>query len=165
MQVTTAHPLVVAEPGRCVDVVVDVVNTSDLIDGVTARVIGLDQEAVHTVPAVLPLFPDSEGQITVTIDVPSSQPAGLHPLTIEVVSHGTGTASQYVDINLSVSARPSIDLSVTPRVLRGRRTGRFVGTVHNTGNVVLEAGLKGAVDDRRVGVRVTPDQLRLEPGA
>jgi len=64
MRVATDRRVVVADPGTTVDVVVDVVNTGDLIDGVTARLVGLADAPVRTEPMVLPLFPGATGQIT-----------------------------------------------------------------------------------------------------
>ena len=54
MRVATEHRTLTADPGASVTVVVDVVNTGDLIDGVTARVVGLDAATVRAEPEVLP---------------------------------------------------------------------------------------------------------------
>jgi hypothetical protein len=165
MQVATEHALVTAEPGSSVDVTVDVVNTGDLIDGVTASVLGWPEEKFHATPKLLPLFPDAQGQIVITIDVPTSQPAGLHALTVELTSPGAGNPTQYVDVSLSVSARPAVELSVTPRLVRARRSGRFVVTTHNAGNVALDATLHSRTDDRRTEATFTPAHVHLEAGA
>src|SRR3954454_1315232 len=118
MRVATEERLVRADPGSTIDLVVDVVNTGDLIDGITAHLIGLPEGRTTVEPKVLPLFPDAQGQIRLSVDVPSTQPAGLHPLTVEVVSHGGGTPTQHVDVELSVSARPAIRLTASPRTVR-----------------------------------------------
>ena len=141
MRVATAQRLLTAEPGSSLEVPVDVVNTGELIDGVTARVIGLPDARITVAPELLPLFPDGQGQLTLSIEVPSSQPAGMHPLTIEVISHGTGEPSQHVDIDLSVAARPGVRLTRTPQVQRARRSARFELFVENTGNVGLDVSL------------------------
>src|SRR4051794_13584394 len=47
MQVATEQRTLPADPGGIVDVLIDVVNTSDLIDGVVASLIGLDATAVE----------------------------------------------------------------------------------------------------------------------
>lgn len=165
MRVATEHRLVTANPGETVDVRIDVVNTGELIDGVTAHLIGLPDGQISVEPQLLPLFPDAQGQITLSIAVPSHQPAGMHPLTIAVVSHGAGSPTQHVDIDLSVSARPDVRLRAEPQAIRSRRTARFVITVENSGNVALDATLAPTVEDRRTRARFTPETVRVDPGA
>lgn len=165
MRVATEQRVVTTEPGTTVDVVVDVVNTGDLIDGVTARLVGLGEANVRVEPTVLPLFPGASGQLTLSVDVPSSQPAGLHPLSVEVVSHVSGATSRHVDLDLSVSARPSVRLSRSPALARARRQARFVLVVENTGNAALEVTLEATTVERGTTARFSPTTLTVEPGA
>lgn len=165
MRVATLERVVQAEPGSTVELVVDVVNTSALIDGVTAHLVGLPDAKVSCEPQLLPLFPDSSGQLRLSVEVPSTQPAGLHPLTIEIVSHGSGAATQHVDVDLSVSARPAVSVTSSPSLVRSRRTGRFVLHVANTGNAALEVTLQATREDRRTTARFNPRTLTVEPGA
>lgn len=164
MRVATDHHILTADPGASFDVVVDVVNTGDLIDGVTARLVGLDAATVRAEPAVLPLFPGADGQITLTVQLPASQPAGLHPVTVEVVSHVSGTTRRHVDLELSVAAQPGLRLSRQPALVRARRGSRFVLAVENTGNVALDATLSATSPDR-CATRFNPASMRIEPGA
>ncbi|MET0524663.1 MAG: carboxypeptidase-like regulatory domain-containing protein [Nocardioides sp.] len=164
MRVATEHRLVTGNPGETVEVRVDVVNTGELIEGVTAHVIGLPDGQISVEPQLLPLFPDSQGQITLSIGVPTHQPAGMHPLTIAVVSHGSGSPTQHVDIDLSVSARPGIKMSADPQAIRSKRSGRFVLTIENSGNVALDAVLSTTQEDKRTKTRFSPETLRVEPG-
>ena len=55
---------------------------------------------------MLPLFPDASGQVKLALAVPRTHPAGRHPLTVEVVSHGAGNPSQFLDVDLDVAAAP-----------------------------------------------------------
>jgi hypothetical protein len=164
VRVATEHRLVTANPGETVEVRVDVVNTGELIEGVTAHLIGLPDGQIAVEPQLLPLFPDSQGQITLTVGVPTHQPAGMHPLTIAVVSHGSGSPTQHIDLDLSVSARPGIKISPDPQAIRSKRSGRFVLTVENSGNVALDATLSSTQEDKRTKTRFTPETLRVEPG-
>ena len=164
MRVATEHQLVHAAPGETVDVRLDVVNTGELIEGVTAHVIGLPDGQISVEPQLLPLFPDAQGQITLSIGVPTHQPAGMHPLTIAVVSHGSGSPTQHVDVDLSVSARPDVRMSTDPQAIRSKRSGRFVITVHNAGNVALDAALTATQDDKRTRTRFTSDHVQVSPG-
>lgn len=164
MRVATEHRLVTANPGETVEVRVDVVNTGDLIEGVTAHLIGLPDGQISVEPQLLPLFPDSQGQITLSVGVPTHQPAGMHPLTVAVVSHGSGSPTQHVDIDLSVSARPGIKMSPDPQAIRSKRSGRFVLNIENSGNVALDASLSSTQEDKRTKTRFTPETVHVEPG-
>ncbi|WGL52105.1 carboxypeptidase-like regulatory domain-containing protein [Nocardioides sp. BP30] len=163
MRVATEHRTLIADPGASVDVVVDVVNTGDLIDGVTARLVGLEAAVVRAEPEVLPLFPGASGQITLTIQLPASQPAGLHPVTVEVVSHVSGTTRRHLDLELSVAAQPGLRLSRQPTLVRARRGARYVLAVENTGNVALDVLLAANSPDR-CATRFNPTNLRTAPG-
>jgi hypothetical protein len=164
MRAETDQRCVTSTPGTPIAIVIDVVNSGDLIDGVTTRLIGLPDATSHSEPALLPLFPGASGQITVVIDVPTSQAAGRHPVTIEVVSAVTGTPTQYVDVEIEVEARPSVRVTREPAVIRARRHGRFVLALENNGNVALDTVL-AATTPERVTATFTPAAVRVEPGS
>lgn len=153
------------EPGNSAALVVEVVNTDDVIDGVTASVLGIPPECVSANPALLPLFPDSTGQVTLDLAVPPSHPAGRHSLTVEVVSHGTAKPPRYVDVDLDVAAQPGLRVSTRPQVVRARRSGRFVIELANYGNVPLDVSLAAADPDRQVQAEFAPPQRRVEAGS
>jgi hypothetical protein len=157
--------LLEVDPGGTTTVVVDVVNTGGVIDGITARVIGLPEQSVHAEPALLPLFPDSAGRLTLSLDVPQTQPAGRHPLTVEVVSHGARLPSQFLDLDLDVSAHPAMTFGARPRLVRARRQARFVLELANTGNLPLLVRLEATDADRAVTALFAPPEIRIEPGA
>ena len=60
----------------------------------------------------LPLFPDASGQLTLSLAVPQTHPAGRHALTVEVVSHGARLPSQFLDVDLCFVQRPQQRLGV-----------------------------------------------------
>jgi hypothetical protein len=164
VRVTAGSTLVDLAPGSTADVDVDVVNTGRVIDGITARVIGLDGGHVTTHPPVLALFPESAGRLTVSLELPAAYPAGRHPLTVEVHSRQDEVPAEYVDLDLLVPTRPDFRLAVRPEVVRAHRTGRFVLTVANSGNVPLTVSLAAADPERAVTPRVMPERLLLDAG-
>ena len=165
MRAATDDRVVAADPGKAATVVVDVVNTGEVIDGISANVIGLPAECVSSAPSMLPLFPASSGQLTVSLAIPPTYPAGRHPITVELVSNGAGLPSQFVDVDLDVAPKPSMAVSPSPRVVRARRSGRFVIEVKNDGNLPIDVALRAADIDRASKATFTPQQLRVEPGA
>ena len=165
MRVATDARLLDVEPGSRTDIAVDVVNTGSVIDGVSARVVGLSEQLVTATPALLPLFPDSNGRVTLTVAVPPTYPAGHHPLTVEVVSHGARVPTEYLDVDLEVAARPGLALAAQPRTIRARRGARFVLELRNTGNVGLDVSLSAVDADRAVRCQLAPSTLHLDAGA
>ena len=151
-------------PGGRAEVHLDVVNTSGVIDGVSARVIGLDTGHVSANPPLLPLFPNSEGRLTLTLGVPATFPAGRHPVTVELASRTESAPPQHVDLDLLVASRPAADLRVRPGVLRAGRRGRFRVQLTNTGNVPVELALSAADAERSLGCDFAPRTLRAEAG-
>lgn len=164
MRVTAGSTLVDLAPGSSADVDVDVVNTGRVIDGVTARVIGLPEGHVTTHPPVLALFPESAGRLTVSLELPSAYPAGRHPVTVEVLSRQEAVPSEYVDLDLLVPTRPDFRLAARPEVVRAHRTGRFLLTVTNSGNVPLTVSLAASDPEKAVTPRVMPERLLLGAG-
>lgn len=153
------------DPGTRAVLGVDVVNTGAVIDGVSTRVIGLPEQYVSAQPALLPLFPDASGRVTLSLDVPATLPAGRHPLSVEVVSHGAKTPSQFVDLDLDVRSRPRLTMVARPRLARARRGARFVLELSNGGNVALDVVLTAADADRATTTSFTPPSVQVPAGA
>lgn len=165
MRAATDNRVVTADPGSSTSVVVDVVNTGEVIDGVSANVIGLPPECVSSSPGMLPLFPSSTGRLSLSLAIPPTYPAGRHPLSVEIVSNGAGLPSQFLDVDLDVAPRPSLTVVPAPRVVRARRSGRFVLEVTNDGNLPIDVELAAADLDRATKVSFTPQRLTVDPGA
>lgn len=165
MRVLTETTKLQTAPGGAVQVNLDVVNTTSVIDGVTARVIGLDPQQVAAQPPLLPLFPDATGRMSLTMDVPVTFPAGRHPLTIELTSSVPGEQQELVDVDLVVEPRPHLAMSVKPAVQRAYRRGRFHVECRNNGNVPLTTTLAAFDQDRVVRCDLSEHVLTIEPGA
>jgi hypothetical protein len=165
MRASTPARVVAVEPGDAATIVIEVVNTGDVIDGISANLIGLPAECVSCQPAMLPLFPGARGELTLTLAVPAGQPAGRHPLSVELVSNGARTDSTFLDVDLDVAPRPSMTVSPKPRIVRARRSGRFVLEVANDGNLPVDVALEAVDVDRSTKATFAPQQLRIEAGA
>ncbi|HRD99889.1 MAG TPA: hypothetical protein PLV68_01250, partial [Ilumatobacteraceae bacterium] len=66
--VATSHLSVT--PGTPATLDVDVTNTADIIDGITATIQGLDPSWVSLVVPVVSLFPQSSATLSLRIDLP-----------------------------------------------------------------------------------------------
>lgn len=151
-------------PGGAGEIALEVVNTSSVIEGVTARVLGLPAEHVTVTPAVLPLFPDAVGRLVVRLDLPASFPAGRHPVTVEVVGQA-GTHVVHHDVDVVVGDRAALALAAAPTVVRARRRARFAVDVRNEGNVALDVALRSSDADRTIATRIVPSTVHVAPGA
>lgn len=151
-------------PGSRADLTLNVVNTGTVIDGITARVVGMPERNVTTRPPVLPLFPDASGQLVVTLGLPVSYPAGRHPMTVEVLSRQPGTAPQYVNLDLVVPQAPALGLNPRPEVVRAHRSARFILTVANRGNIPLDVSLAANDPQKTIAVRLQPATMTIPAG-
>ena len=165
MRVVADQRYLEVEPGVTAVVDLEIVNTGEVIDGISAHILGFPGECVVANPAMLPLFPNVSGRVSLDLAVPASHPAGVHALMVEVVSHGTSDPASYLDIDLEVASRPAMRIAAKPRLVRARRSGRFVLELVNTGNVPLDVTLSASDPDRQVQTTFTPDRRRIEAGA
>jgi hypothetical protein len=152
-----------ANPGSTVTFTLDITNTSEVIDGISARILGVDAERVASRPAVLSLFPDSSGELTLSIELPESYPAGTHPLTVALDSHTSG-ATELVDIELTVAPLPRLELKPRPSVVRSGRRAHFMLDVDNRGNVPLDVALTASDADRSLKLRFSRTSVRVPAG-
>ena len=164
MRVTADRRLLEISPGAPVEIDLDVVNTADVIDGVSARVVGLDDRHVTARPSVLPLFPDGSGQLKLTIALPVTFPAGRHPVTVEVASHTGTSAAEHVDVDLDVAPYVRVELDARPRVQRSHRRASFTLEIDNRGNVPVDGALSSTDPDRSLRYRFSSTAVTVQPG-
>lgn len=152
-------------PGQPAVAVVEVTNTLGVIDGITATSPGDDGIHVGFAPPLLALFPDSSGQITLTVTVDKHFPAGDHVLAISINS--SVDSSEWVDLPLPVEVEPvpTAELAVEPEIRRARHRARYRVTCRNDGNTFMDVELAAADPARALNVSVTPAMLSLAPGA
>ncbi|MHB1491861.1 MAG: carboxypeptidase regulatory-like domain-containing protein, partial [Cellulomonas sp.] len=164
MRVVSGVDVLEVAPGGSGEILLDVVNTGTVIDGVRAHVIGLPVEHATSRPSVLALFPDATGQLVVRLDLPTSFPAGRHPITVEVVGQAGVAGAVHHDVDLVVGTRPQLSISAAPTVVRSRRRATFEVQVQNRGNVPLDVALRATDSDRSLQATLTPSTLSLAPG-
>lgn len=164
MRVILRQPAAVVTPGRPVTIEVEVTNTLNAIDGLTARVLGPDGTTTVSDPPILALFPDTTGRIALTISFPLALLAGPRQVGIQVVSAVEPDRPTTVPLPLMVLPAPSASLSVVPPVGSGHHRARYDVICTNTGNTALELALGGSDPDRLVRARFRPALLAVGPG-
>lgn len=141
MRVELRTPFIETRPKETCRVVLAVQNTSDVIDDVTAHVVGFAPSAVRHEPSRLPLFPGAEGTISLVIRIPPSFPAGDQVIPIEIRSTIHPDEVVTVDLHLAVAVDDDVSIDVRPRSLTGGKRGEFEVLCTNRGNRPIDLTL------------------------
>jgi len=151
-------------PGVPATLDVEVTNTADIIDGLTATVLGLDPAWVQLMQPVVTLFPETTGTITLRFDVPPSCPAGESAITVRVFS--TVDPERSVDhvAWLVVEAVEAGELEMRPSLVEAGRHAGFQAVLHNLGNSITEFSVTALEPTRALECRVTPPTVLVSPG-
>jgi hypothetical protein len=151
-------------PGVPLEVALEVFNPDAYIEGVAARVIGLDPSWVECNPWQLSLFPETGGQLGVRIALPAAFPAGEHIVGLEVYSIVEPDQREMFDLILVVAEQTAGELSVRPADVTGRKRGRFAIIGANAGNVELQLALGGTDPEGALVHTFEPALLFVPPG-
>ncbi|MDQ1685445.1 MAG: hypothetical protein QOC82_2182 [Frankiaceae bacterium] len=153
-----------ATAGSPVKFVVTVTNTTDLIGGYTARILGLDPTWVQTEPERLSLFPGASDIITITVTTPPGLRAGDRRFAVQLRELTPPTRTTVVDLDLEIAAAPMVQMDLDPRTVTAGKRGSFGLLVDNVGNTQVAGALLGHDDQEKVRYRFTPATLDLAPG-
>jgi len=165
MRVTSTVERLDVDPGGTGVVPLEVVNTSDVIESLSVRALGVPAASVRVEPDAMALFPDTAGEVTLTVGLPSAFPAGTYPVTFVVAGRAPGTPEAFHEVDLVVPARPALRLDATPTIVRTRGRAAFTLEVRNEGNVPLDVALRAQDTDRTVRTTITPSTLAVPAGA
>jgi len=153
-----------ATAGAPVVFTLTITNTTDLIGGYTARVLGLDPTWVQTEPERLSLFPGATDIITITVTTPAGLRAGDRRFAVQVRELTPPTRTTVVDLDLEIAAAPMVELDLDPRTVTAGKRGTFGLLVDNVGNTQVAGALIGHDDQEKIRYRFTPPTLDLAPG-
>ncbi len=163
---TELLPLDVAvTPGEVTIIEIEVGNTADVIDGVTAHVEGVDPTWVHLPIPVLSLFPDSTGTLPVHIRFPKTTVVGDYLVVINVVSTIDATRHSTHDLWLHVDPIEEASLRLRPSVVTAGKRARFGAIVANTGNVQTDFTMTAVDETRILDTIVQPLTLTVPPSS
>lgn len=170
-----ARDTIAVEPGKQVDVKVDVENRADQEDRVTLRVRGIDSAWVNEPDEFVAIPPGQTVSVPFSIRPPRGQsiPTGRQRLRIELASQRYPEAKIGVSATLTVGEFIAFEADMEPKELR--LPGRTTITIHNTGNAPSEFKVVGRdlqqvirFRGEREGIQLQPNQvanieLALEP--
>ena len=165
MRTDVAFTHVAVEPDVPVQVEIEVTNTSDVIDGVTVIVDGLDQDWIELRRPIVSLFPDATEVVSFTIHAPPGAMAGDYLVTACVVSMIDATRTSVHDFWVSIAPVVGATVHTVPSVVTKGSTAHVDVTVANTGNVAATFALAAIDQSREVDCRIVPNEITLRPGA
>src|SRR4051812_39800192 len=138
MRATLLAHSVRIQPGVPASLDIEVTNTSDVIDGITAEVFGLDPAWVPLVQPVVTLFPDTSGTLTLRFILPTSCAAGESMITVRVFSTIDDSRSEEPPVWITVEPVEAAVLEMRPSLVEGGTHAEMRAVVTNTGNVATE---------------------------
>ena len=164
MRVELGAASVTVAPGGAGELQVEVFNERSVIDGVSARVMGLDAQWVKARPGRLALFPDTAGTIDLRLTIPEEFPAGTHAVAVEVTS--SVDPMDVVVVPLELVVRPSSDAFIVlePTRVEARRRTQLTATIENSGNTPLTLALVGDDQERALAFAFEPKVVEVPPG-
>jgi hypothetical protein len=159
---TELRPLdVTVRPGGLTIVEIEVGNTADVIDGITARVEGIDPSWVHLPIPVLSLFPESTGVLPVHVRFPPTTVVGDYLVVITLESTIDASRRSTHDLWLHVDPVEAASLRLRPSVVSGGREGHFGAIVSNEGNVAIDFTMSALDETRQLDTDVAPLTLTV----
>jgi hypothetical protein len=164
MRTTLVSETLRLRPGVAATLDVEVTNTSAIIDGLTAVVLGLEPAWVQLTQPVVTLFPEATGTLTLRFDVPPSCPAGESAITIRILS--TIEPDRFVEhvVWLVVEAVELAELEMRPSLVEAGSHAGMQAVIINQGNAVSELSVTALEPTRALECRVSPPTLQVAPG-
>lgn len=146
-------------PGSTARIEIEVTNVSDVIDGVTMIVDGLDQTWIRFDAPVMSLFPSVTSAIGFTIDIPVDCPAGDYLVIARVVSTIDPERQTVHDFWVEVTPEVAMSMQLRPRVITGGSTAEVAVTLVNEGNVAAPVFVSALDRTREADCIVEPPEL------
>ena len=136
MDVSAVTGQVTLLPESSGEVLVDVVNTVDVIDALDVGLTGIPGASVRIDSTTPTLFPGERRRLTLRVQLPSQVPAGRHRAALEVRGVATGLRRS-VNLEVDVPPQPALAAGAHPAIRRALRCVDFPVSVSNRGNTPL----------------------------
>ncbi|MCU1497993.1 MAG: hypothetical protein JWM47_1946 [Acidimicrobiales bacterium] len=152
-------------PGGSLELTVEVFNTREVIDGISAHLVGFDEATVLCDPPELALFPDSSGSIRLSAKMPSGFAAGEHVVELELRSSVPGGTIGRERVLLEVAPSREVTLKLRPSQMVGRTKGSSTVDIVNVGNVAQTLMLTASDPQNLLQLTFARPVVELGPGA
>lgn len=149
--------------GQPVEVELEVVNTTSVIDHITCLLPEQSGWQIEQYPSEMTLFPGERAAVSMVIHVPETESAGEHEIVLRAQGEASGqSADQSVTFNIEPVTKPL--MKVTPFIVTSGRKANFTIEAFNDGNTPITLVLHATDADSRAKVTIEPPTLTLEPG-
>ena len=148
-------------PGQPTRVSIEVTNTADVIDGVTAIIDGLDPDWIRLDQPLVRLFPEESGEVTFTLDVPPDCPAGDYLVVARIVSTLSADRQSVQDFWVTVEPSEAGRIDVVPRVVTKGAKAKLQAIVSNLGNTPTTFRLDAIDVTGEVDCKVDPPEVTV----
>jgi hypothetical protein len=154
-------------PGSSASVEVRVRNTGTVVDQFTVSVVG-DASAWSTVtPSSVSLFPGADTTVVVTFAplAVAGGPSGSVPFGVRVASKEDPGGSVVEEGALDVAPFLAVNVEVTPRTSRGRRSAVHEVAIDNQGTKPISATVTAVDPDGLLAFAVEPPTISVAPNS
>ena len=143
---------------------IEVTNTAEVINGISAVVSGIDPTCVELVSPLVALFPETSGTLSLRFAVPVTFPAGTYDVVVRLFS--TNVDDDVVEHELVVEVAPveAAELHLRPSLVNGGRRAEIQAVITNTGNVPTEFALLAEEPTRQLACHTVPPTVMVDPG-
>ena len=146
-------------PGGQGRVSIEVTNTVDVIDGVTAIVDGIDPDWIKLERPIVSLFPDATDRVTLLFDIPRTCPAGDYLVIARIVSTIDPGRQSVHDFWLTVETIVDHQVKMHPSIVTGGASALLTATIINTGNASSSIRVTAVEPTREIDCRADPAEF------
>lgn len=155
------------DPGAASSVRIRVRNRGSIVDRFELTIVGPTAPWAAVDPPALRLFPDQEGEATITFRPPRgpSPAADAYPFGVAIRPAADPASTSVEEGRVTVTPFVNLATEIVPQTSRGSRAGVHEVTVHNLGNAVAEVAVKASDPDLLLHFAVIPERFGLKPDA
>ena len=147
-------------PGRRNTLTLTVQNTRDVVDGVRARISGIDDSFVTIPVPVVSVYPGMSESLKLYLDLPRTFPDGEHEIEVHLTSTIDGTTALARRLTLVVAPIDDLQMSLSPRAARAGASTELAVDLRNRGNT--EASIHVSAVDSEGALRITTDSSVIQ---
>lgn len=153
-------------PGEQARVVLDVRNSSSIVEAYTFEVLGAPAAWTVVEPPSLSLNPGTAGQVTVVVSPPrdSTVPPGELPLAVRVLPQELAEFATVPEGTLRILPYAEVTAELSPQMAQSRGRARYQVAVDNRGNHPLAVGLRGTDRSQALAFGLPKAPVTVEPG-
>jgi hypothetical protein len=159
-------PALSVEPGSEAIAQLTIRNTGAVVDHFHIQVLGDAARWATVTPDTLPLFPDAEGQVSISFKPArvSAARAGATPFGVKVTSEVDPSDTSVEEGTLQIGAFTELTGELVPLISHGSRTGKHQLACDNRGNIPLTLGFGGVDQEEALRFAFNPTTVVAEPG-